>query len=219
MARRVLSEAIKREIVNLYVNDRFCSLSKIARKYNCSRFLVTNALKSHKIPIRSQSDAQRKPRHLEDSDKKRFWDKVKTQGNDQCWPWTASTDLSGYGRFGFREILLSAHRVAWEITYGDIPFKKHVLHHCDNPRCCNPEHLFIGTHQDNMADRDKKGRGKTCVLKGEKNPNSRFKEVDIIEMRGMVKQGYKQGDVAKKFNTAQSVISNIINYKNWKHIS
>lgn len=104
---------------------------------------------------------------LAPADVERFWKKVdKSGGPDACWLWTASKSTDGYGRF--RAIKkLAAHRVAWTLTYGQIPYDgSHlstcVCHDCpggDNPACCNPSHLFLGSHSDNMVDKERKGRG------------------------------------------------------------
>lgn len=104
-----------------------------------------------------------------------FWAMVdRSGGPDACWPWTGSTFHSGYGqshRLG--EVL--AHRVAWTATNGSIPKegKNCVCHHCDNKVCCNPAHLFLGSHKDNVADRDAKGRhyapGPTNPARGDAN--------------------------------------------------
>ena len=90
----------------------------------------------------------------------RFWPKV--QKGDGCWIWTAGGDrTTGYGRIriGTRGTLQAlAHRVAWELTYGPVPEGLIVCHHCDNPRCVRPDHLFVGTYVDNMRDAEAKGR-------------------------------------------------------------
>ena len=75
-----------------------------------------------------------------------------------CIEWTRSTTKFGYGQIAVEGHTTTTHRLAWKLANGPIPDGMHVLHHCDNPPCCNPEHLFVGTHADNMADRDKKGR-------------------------------------------------------------
>lgn len=88
----------------------------------------------------------------------RFWQKVQGRGTDRCWLWTASAQESGYGSFYFDGQLDRAHRVSWKLAHGSIPDGAMVLHHCDNPRCVNPSHLFLGTNTDNMRDMIRKGR-------------------------------------------------------------
>jgi len=97
----------------------------------------------------------RKTRPLEE----RFWDKV--DKSDGCWLWTAALNPDGYGRFVVQmspQKVRGAHRVAWELMNGAIPNGLSVLHQCDTPACVNPEHLFLGTQQDNVADMVAKGR-------------------------------------------------------------
>ena len=96
--------------------------------------------------------------------KERFWSKTRVNkehewGGTPCVDWTASKVGKGYGQFRLNGAMTRAHRVAFELTNGEIPDGLHVLHRCDRPECVNPEHLFLGTHADNMADKIKKGRG------------------------------------------------------------
>src|SRR5688500_2653189 len=86
----------------------------------------------------------------------RFWPKV--QKSDGCWEWTGAKQPAGYGNFYFRGVVQLAHRVAWELANGPVAVGQHVLHRCDNPRCVRIEHLFLGTHADNMRDMLSKGR-------------------------------------------------------------
>ncbi len=93
----------------------------------------------------------------------RFWVKIdRSGGPDTCWPWTASRWPNGYGRFSVGGRIEYAHRVAYELDRSHpLPAERpFVLHHCDNPACCNARHLFSGTHTDNMADMLAKGRGR-----------------------------------------------------------
>ena len=79
---------------------------------------------------------------------------------DGCLEFTGYRDGDGYGQISVDGKMLYTHRVAWELQNGKIPDGLHVLHRCDVPACCNPEHMFLGTPADNAADRDRKGRGK-----------------------------------------------------------
>lgn len=91
----------------------------------------------------------------------RFWTKVDPTG--ECWLWTASLHPKGYGQVSVRRpdgrpTMRRAHHIAWELTYGPKPPHLFVLHHCDTPRCVRPDHLFLGTQADNIADMVRKGR-------------------------------------------------------------
>ena len=86
----------------------------------------------------------------------RFWEKVHI--TDGCWEWMARRKLHGYGEFRIIDCLVPAHRMAWVLSVGPIPKGLLVLHRCDNPPCCNPDHLFLGTQADNLRDAIQKGR-------------------------------------------------------------
>lgn len=86
-----------------------------------------------------------------------FWSRLDKSG--ECWLWRGAHVPAGYGKLYFRGSNWYAHRLAYTLANGDIPDRMHVCHTCDNPPCCNPAHLWVGTAQDNMQDRERKGRG------------------------------------------------------------
>lgn len=97
-----------------------------------------------------------KKARLKKSVDERFWAKV--DKTDTCWNWTAYKLFNGYGRFSIRGATDYAHRISWELATGKYPKGKHVLHVCDNPGCVRPDHLFLGTMEENMVDRNEKKR-------------------------------------------------------------
>jgi hypothetical protein len=137
----------------------------------------------------------------------RFWEKVDKNGANGCWNWTAS-DVGGYGQFRLGLRMVQAHRISWELAFGEIPDKLHVLHQCDNPPCVNPAHLFLGTHQDNVDDRQQKGR----TLVGEQHGKHKLSDIQVAEIRRRYSTGKEtQTDLAKVFGIAHSQISKIVN--------
>jgi hypothetical protein len=88
----------------------------------------------------------------------KFWSKVDVKSFDQCWNWIGASNGEGYGRMMIEKVRDKSHRIAFQMTNGKIPKGICVCHRCDNPRCCNPSHLFSGTHADNMKDAVSKNR-------------------------------------------------------------
>lgn len=155
------------------------------------------------------------------SDYDRFIAKVTKLRGNGCWLWLAGVGASGYGHFslpsakGYR--MRSAHRVSWEIHNGKIPEGMHVCHHCDVKVCVNPSHLFIGTHSDNMRDKESKGRGVYPDRVGQSNGNSKLTALQVVEIRDF--RGPARGRniyLSKKFGVHVSTVSRIINGKGWK---
>jgi len=155
------------------------------------------------------------PKHLYKMDK--FWAKVNKKGEDECWEWnTTSVGNSGYGYFKFKGINTSSHRVAYELTYGKIPYGRFVLHKCDNKLCCNPKHLFLGDNFSNMADKVRRGRCNIPNQKGESNSNAKLTAKDVRLIRQLYKEGMSRKELSIKFKTAS--IYNITSGKSWKGV-
>lgn len=127
-----------------------------------------------------------------------FWDNV--EKSEECWEWkkglgSKSKPKHQYGRaFVLGIVSRGAHRVAWELSFGGIPKGLQVLHKCDNPKCVRPDHLFLGTHADNMKDKGKKGR-----ISGERNPSAKYSDELIKKIKEAEGTYYS---IAKKFGVS-----------------
>lgn len=143
--------------------------------------------------------------------------KIHNTKNSKCWVWSRGTDVGGYGKFKINCKQHKTHRMSYQIFVGEIPKGKFVLHKCDNPPCCNPKHLFIGSQADNVKDRDNKNRG--YDRRGEKHPQSKLTEEDIREIRRLYSTGYYyQKDLGKAFGITQAIVSKIHKRQIWSHI-
>lgn len=149
----------------------------------------------------------------------RFWSKVSLTANqDLCWEWNKFTDKDGYGLFQINKKAIRANRFAYLITKKELPDDMMVCHTCDNPKCVNPSHLFLGTAKDNIQDCVKKGR--KFISAGELCGTSKLKEDDVKKIFELWKSGlYTKTGLAKMFNLAQPHVSRIINGNSWKYLS
>jgi hypothetical protein len=145
----------------------------------------------------------------------RFWAKV--YKTDSCWLWTAA-QIKGYGQLGRYGRSAYAHRVSWEIHKGPIPHGMIICHKCDVPLCVNPDHLFMGTQADNVADMISKGRKRSGCLRGSKNPVSKLDERDVPKIRKMSSEGMGVREIAPFFGVSKSTIHNVVSKKWWRHI-
>jgi hypothetical protein len=134
---------------------------------------------------------------------------------DGCWNWTGAIHNKGYGRYGHASHRILAHRWSWLIHRGEIPVKLCVLHRCDNPRCVNPEHLFLGTPTENNQDRSRKGRS----AKGERSGKAKLTELQVMEIINAPWELRIRKKLAYKFNVSIHTISGLRSkQKNWKHV-
>ncbi len=170
----------------------------------------------------------------------RVWEKVDHNGPvpahcpqlGPCWIWLAYCDHKGYGRLNighhvngvYSNKLEYAHRLTWEQTHGPVPAHLWVLHKCDNPQCVRPTHLFLGTVQDNNADRHAKG-GYQTQAKGTGVFAHKLTAEDVKEIRAVCVPGknwhYSKNsysDLARKYGVTYHAIRLIVLRKNWKHV-
>lgn len=156
----------------------------------------------------------------------RFEEKYIKRNSKLCWEWTATTMNNGYGHFWYNKKLTLAHRVSYQFYIGQIPNGICVLHKCDNRKCVNPNHLFLGTYQDNATDRKNKGRGN--IPTGVKNPRTKLSIKQVKEIRKLLikqqkilldyKNHYTHRAIAEKYNVTTGAIVCIANGKNWKSV-
>lgn len=139
---------------------------------------------------------QRKLRPLAD----RFWSKVAIGAPDVCWPWTRTHNGRGYGTVGLgrrEEGRDYAHRIAWTLTNGPVPSGMDICHCCDNPPCCNPSHLFLGTRAENHSDMMQKGRGSAPPrLIGERNGRAKLTPEQVRWLREVCTPGSRDANSA-----------------------
>lgn len=206
-ARRVLSDEQAAEVRALYEGG--CTQKEIAESFSVSRQVVVRLLKGQTYGRQPTSMRKKGPRVVEAE--VRFWEKVNKDGPVQphmetcCWVWTASLDDVGYGRIWDGERQVLAHRFSYLLARGVLA-NSDVCHHCDTPACVRPDHLFDGTHLENMTDAKEKGR----MQHGEAHSHAKLSDLAVIEVR---QSSEPQAVQARRFGVSQSHISNIRNNK------
>jgi hypothetical protein len=140
----------------------------------------------------------------------------KVEKTRTCWLWNAYRNHDGYGRARHNGKQTGAHRVSWQLHNGPIPEGLHVCHHCDNPPCVNPAHLFLGTHRDNCVDRMLKGRGGD--RKGVKHGRAKLTNEQVHEIRRLRLEGVHAFVIAKQFGISWANVYRIASKNTWTHI-
>ena len=136
----------------------------------------------------------------------RFWPKVAVTDEDKCWEWTARAKHSfGYGRMtAGRGVNLKAHQISWALKNGRIPDGKLIRHSCDNPSCCNPSHLKVGTQVDNMQDCKRRGRlSPPPVHIGDSHPNAKL---DSDNFDSILNDPRSVGLIAQDYGVSEKTI-------------
>lgn len=156
---------------------------------------------------------------LNDFQYEKFWKSIRKTRNGGCWEWTGHTNINGYGvvNIGYKKMM--AHRVSWILEYGDIPAHEDyhgmcVCHKCDNPKCVNPSHLFLGTNQDNVTDMVSKDRH----TRGERNGCAKLSETDVREIRCLSEKGLSSTRLAFMYQMSDAQILRIIRRERWQHV-
>jgi hypothetical protein len=168
----------------------------------------------------------------------RFWPKVRREHPDACHIWTGGTDGRGYGQISVQGRPAKAHRIAWELTYGSIPPGLHIRHRCDNPPCCNPSHLLLGTHPQNMADMVERRRSALGERngshtkperhssrlhpesrpRGESHPRAKMTAVLIRDLKARRAAGESFGALARDTGVSRATVTRAVKGVSWKHL-
>lgn len=154
----------------------------------------------------------------------KFLEKIDVDKTSHCWTWTAQKDKDGYGtmmvNINHKQKRMRAHRLSWQLyNHKEVPKGLLVLHHCDNPSCVNPDHLFLGTAKDNTQDMVKKGRKGYNNIGGERHPKARLDNEKVIQIRELyATKKYTQKELGKIFKVGGRQIGYIVNNQSWRNI-
>lgn len=144
-----------------------------------------------------------------------FWNRVSEADSNGCMNWIGHRHKDGYGALTYQSRYWLTHRLAWFLKKGDIPIDYCVCHSCDNPLCCNVQHLFLGTHSENMGDMKSKGRRKG-INTGEQNGRAKLNADQVSSIRSEYSSGkIRQVDLAVKHSVSQAMISAIVRGTFW----
>lgn len=144
-----------------------------------------------------------------------FFAKVKIGSWQECWEWQGGRAKSGHGRFWFDASMKPSHRLMYRHCWGEIPEGWFICHHCDNPPCVNPLHIYAGTPADNTNDMH---RRKRVSRTGSLNGNSKLNEAAVRNIRDLNDKGTGLRQLARQFEVSQSTIHYIIARKTWNHV-
>jgi hypothetical protein len=146
----------------------------------------------------------------------RFMTYVERRVSDGCWLWMGVENSNGYGRFTHKDDHHLAHRFGYELFFGSIPDGMNVCHRCDNRKCVNPEHLWLGSQSDNLNDAVAKGRMHRPDTRADRNGNTSLTWEKVRTIRSMHDSGVRKFHLASLFGVSPSTIGNIINQETWK---
>lgn len=166
----------------------------------CNRVCMGRANGAHAVLARTRESVE-----------SRFWGKV--HKTPECWLWTGGHFADGYGAIRHNNKPTGTHRLSWEMHNGPIPNGLCVLHHCDNPPCVRPDHLFLGTKKDNAVDMGQKGRNYFPEDFGARN-----RKLDETKIRSIRASCDSPAALAQEHGVSRRTISKVLNRETWSHV-
>ena len=161
-------------------------------------------------------------RHSPEQAEASFWSRVDKNGPNGCWVYTGHRNKDNYGAINIRQegrVHRLAHRYTWALKHGEVPKGYHVLHRCDNPPCCNPDHLWLGTDADNCQDMYQKGRDGS---RGERNSHAVLNAEKVLTIRAEYRRDNHSKSNAKelaaRYGVTAEAILHIVARRCWKHL-
>lgn len=153
------------------------------------------------------------------TDKNRFYSNIIINDQSECLEWKGTIKSNGYGQFkSLDKKWLHAHRYSYELFIGKIPMNMCVLHICDNRKCVNPEHLWVGTKKDNTQDMFNKKRNGNSALPGIKNGMAKLNEKDVLSIRTLYSKEINCTKLSEIYNVSISTIDRVVRNKSWIHL-
>lgn len=187
-----------------------CLVDGCERKVMCKTLCAT-----HYRRLREHGDVDATNRLSGKTALEKLYSGANVRGADECWEWRRMTDRKGYGRIRWGGRQRPAHRLMYEITFGEAPPALQVRHKCDNPPCINPSHLLTGTNQDNVDDKVERQRQN----KGEQIPSAKLKAEDVPVIFQLYAQGVSGQEIGKRMGVGGGAIMRVLQRKTWKHVS
>lgn len=211
------------------------SIAEVADKYDKHRQNVHEAFRRRGLAMRDRLAAVRDrakrmrqnrvraaPQKRLETEREAFDRQVERCGQDDCWPWRGNTNSNGYGTFSFNGVRRGAHRVALEMSGAFIPDGYLACHHCDNPPCCNPRHLYVGTHHTNSMDAWNRGRIKP--VRGEAASSSILTAERVRAIRRVASSDRTTprmklfARLAAEHGVAITTVQGAVNRCTWRHV-
>jgi len=151
---------------------------------------------------------------------KRFWKYTDRRSSSECWNWTGPLLNSGYSQLGVgsesngTRAVRMGHRISWLIHFGEVPEEKMVLHKCDNRKCVNPNHLYLGTHKENMQD----AYNRMTMSRGEQHHNAKLTKEKVIELRNRYADGESIRSLSRSFKLDRATVKAAAIRKTWRQV-